>query len=149
MWTTVYSHAAARTSAAKRENPDLLIHKGSVGLLGDDDRRPVQIGTQGTGFLICVTHPGVLAGSLLGIEVHVPNGEKKGIEWSWQSLHPVLAPRPGTSPRSSLPAPLFPGGMLVVYPSTGGTTLPEGTKLEFSFQMANFAVKKHVWPSGS
>jgi hypothetical protein len=39
--------------------------------------------------------------------------------------------------------------MLVVYPSTDGTTLPDGTTLEFSFQMANFAVKKQVWTPGS
>ena len=85
-------------SRLRKENPKILVYRGSIGLLSHDTERQS---------VVCVSNPGLLAGTLTKIDYRIKGKPDCHVHWSWQSLHPALTPRHATVPRSNLPALLL------------------------------------------
>jgi len=135
LWTTQYSRLM-------RENPDVLVHVGSIGLISRDDRH-------GCEYLVCVSNPGVLAGSLTGIDwlKDDKKADSSGGRWEWQSLYPVLGSRHCVASRSDLPAPLLPGGLIAVYRPGPSGSLPDSGYLRLTYQLGGYKEKTGEWPA--
>jgi hypothetical protein len=129
IWTT-------QDSRLRKENPMVLVQRGARGLLMYE---------LGLGAIVCVGNPGELAGTLTKIDYRVKGTPVPGMSWSWQSLHPQLASRPASTPRSKLPAPLFPGGLLAVYTQTALDPVQEDAFLHFTFRMGAYRERTMRW----
>ena len=129
IWTTL-------DSKLTRENPTVLIHRGSVGLLSSDTGRKS---------VVCVSNPGVLAGTLTKIDYRINGKPVPDVHWSWQYLHPQLTPRRNTIPRSSLPAPLLPGGLIALFTETEIDPVPKDAYLHLTFRMGGYKERTTKW----
>ena len=123
-------------SKLTRENPKILIHRGSIGLLSHDTGRQS---------VVCVSNPGVLAGTLTKIDYRIKGKPDCDVHWSWQYLHPQLTPRPNTIPRSGLPVPLLPGGLIALFTETKIDPVPEDAYLHLSFRMGGYKERTTKW----
>lgn len=126
----------AENSRLRKENPKVLVQRGARGLLMFEP---------GIGAIVCVGNPGELTGTLTKIDYRVKGTLVPGMRWSWQSLHPQLTHRPASTPRSNLPAPLFPGGLLAVYTPTALDPVKEGAFLHFTFRMGAYRERTMKW----
>jgi len=136
LWTTQYSRL-------RRENPEVLVHIGSIGLISQTSRGDC-------GYLLCVSNPGVLAGSLT--EIDWLKDDKKvvspGGRWQWESLYPVLGSRHCVASISDLPAPLLPGGLIAVYrPDPSSGCRPASGYLRLTYQLGGYKEKTGEWPA--
>lgn len=132
-------------SRLRRENPDVLVHFGSIGLISESDR-------QGCKYLVCVSNPGVLAGSLTKIDWLKDKKTDSMAKWHWQSLYPVLGSRDGVASRSELPAPLLPGGLIALYTPGSSDPRPDNGYLSLTFQFGGYkerTIKRRVKPGES
>ena len=66
------------------ENPDILVFRGARGLIGNEAGE----------ITIELSNPGVLAGVLTKIDYQGNDKVDPEMIWNWQSLHPILTPRP-------------------------------------------------------
>jgi len=129
IWTTLDSKLTT-------ENPKILIHRGSIGLLSHDAGRQS---------VVCVSSPGVLAGTLTKIDYRIKGKPDCDVHWSWQYLHPQLTPRPNTIPRSGLPVPLLPGGLIALFTETKIDPVPEDAYLHLTFRMGGYKERTIKW----
>jgi len=130
IWTTL-------DSKLTRENPKILIHRGSIGLLSPNTRRKE---------VVCVSNPGVLAGTLTKIDYRVKGESVPEVRWFWQSLHPELTPRPNNVvPLSSPPIPLLPGGLIALYTTANIDLVPEDDYLYLTFRMGGYKERTMKW----
>jgi len=118
-------------SKLTRENPKILVHHGSTGLL-----------SSACTFVACVSNPGVLAGTLTRIDYRSKGESVPDVRWSWQSLHPELTPRTNSVPRSSLPIPLLPGGLIALYTTT---KIDKDAYLHLTFRMGGYKERTTKW----
>jgi len=123
VWTTLAFQEWTKVTAMKRENPELLVYLGAPGLVSSGHKRS---------FILCVSNPGVLAGSLTRISILTNVESNSKVTWNWESLHPLLSPRMDTQPIGSLPVPLLPGSLIALYPTAAGD-YPKDGRLSFSF----------------
>ncbi len=133
LWTTQYSRL-------RRENPDVLVHVGSIGLTSPSDRK-------GCPYVVCVSNPGVLAGSLRKIDWLKDKKTDSRAKWEWQSLYPVLGSRNGVASISDLPAPLLPGGLIVLYTPGSSDPRPDSGYLRLTFQFGGYKEKTVKYPA--
>ena len=131
IWTTL-------DSKLTRENPKILVHRGSMGLLSKSTRSKE---------IVCVSNPGVLAGALTTIDYRVKGESIPEVRWTWQSLYPELTPRPNeVVPLSSPPAPLLPGGLIALYTTTKiDPVLVEDAYLYLTFRMGGYKERTIKW----
>jgi len=129
IWTTL-------DSKLTRENPKILVHRGSIGLLSHDTGRQS---------VVCVSNPGVLAGTLMKIDYRVKGERVSSVIWSWQSLYPELTPRPNSVPRSSPPIPLLPGGLIALFTKTKIDPVPKDAYLHLTFRMGGYKERTIKW----
>jgi len=129
IWTT-------QDSRLTRENPKILVHREAKGLLSSNVRRKS---------VVCISNPGVLAGTLTKIDYRIKGNPDRDVHWSWQYLHPQLTPRPNTIPRSSLPVPLLPGGLVALYTTTEIDSVPEHAYLHLTFKMGGYKERTIKW----
>jgi hypothetical protein len=127
IWTT-------QDSRLTRENPKILVHRGSTGLL-----------SSACTFVACVSNPGVLAGTLTRIDYRSKGESVPDVRWSWQSLHPELTPRSHSIPRSSPPIPLLPGGLIALFTETKIDPVPEDAYLQLTFRMGGYKERTIKW----
>jgi len=125
-------------SKLTRENPKILIHSGSIGLLSHDTGRQL---------VVCVSNPGVLAGTLTKIDYQLKGESISKARWIWQSLYPKLTPRPNeVVPLSSLPAPLLPGGLIALYTTeTKIDPVPKDAYLHLTFRLGGYKERTIKW----
>jgi hypothetical protein len=130
IWTT-------QDSRLTRENPKILVHRGSIGLLSRNTRRKE---------VVCVSNPGALAGTLTKIDYRVRGESIPEVRWTWQSLYPELTPRPNeVVPLSSPPVPLLPGGLIALYTTTIIDPVPEDAYLHLTFRMGGYKERTMKW----
>lgn len=129
IWTTL-------DSKLTRENPKILVHRGSIGLLSHDTGRQS---------VVCVSNPGVLAGTLTKIDYRIKGKPDCHVHWSWQYLHPQLTPRPNSIPRSGLPVPLLPGGLIALFTETKIDPVPKDVYLYLTFRMGDYKERTIEW----
>jgi hypothetical protein len=125
-------------SRLRRENPDVLVHVGSIGLISKSD-------CQGCKYLVCVSNPGVLAGSLTKIDWLKDKKTDSMAKWHWQSLYPVLGSRDGVASRSELPAPLLPRGLIALYTPGPSNPRPDNGYLSLTFQFGGYKERTIKW----
>lgn len=124
-------------SRLTRENPKILVHRGSIGLLSKNTRSKE---------VVCVSNPGVLAGTLTKIDYRVKGKSIPEVRWTWQSLYPKLTPRPNeVAPLSHPPVPLLPGGLIALYTTTKIDPVPEDAYLHLTFRMGGYKERTMKW----
>jgi hypothetical protein len=124
-------------SRLTRENPKILVHRGSIGLLSRNTKRKE---------VVCVSNPGVLAGTLTKIDYRVKGESIPKVKWTWQSLYPELTPRPNeVVPLSSPPVPLLPGGLIALYTKTKIDPMPQDAYLHLTFRMGGYKERIMKW----
>jgi len=127
----------AQDSRLRKENPKILVYRGSRGLLSRDTEHQ---------FVVCVSNPGVLAGTLTKIDYWIKEKLVCHVDWSWQSLHPALTPRPNeVVPISNLPAPLLPGGLIAVFTTTKIDPVPNDAYLYLTFKIGGYKERTMKW----
>ena len=125
------------SSRLRRENPKVLIHRGSIGLLSSDTGRKS---------VVCISNPGVLAGTLTKIDYRINGKPAPDVNWSWQYLHPQLTPRPNSIPRSDLPVPLLPGSLIALYTTKHPIDpVPKDAYLHLTFRMGDYKERSMKW----
>lgn len=129
IWTT-------QDSRLRRENPKVLVHRGSTGLQSDDPRCKS---------VVCISNPGVVAGTLTKIDYRVKGKSDPDVRWSWRSLHPRLARHLSQVPRSTLPVPLLPGGLIALCTHPKIDPVPEDAYLHLTFRMGGYKERTMKW----
>ena len=123
-------------SKLRRENPRILVHRGATGLLSSNTRAQS---------VVCVSNPGVLAGTLTKIDYRIKGEIDCHVHWSWQYLHPQLTPRENTIPKSGLPVPLLPGGLVALFTETKIDPVPKDAYLHLTFRMGDYKERTIQW----
>ena len=127
VWTTLEFQLWTKRSGEKRENPRLLVHKGARGLARN---------AAADSFILCVSNPGTLTGSLIRVTIESGVNANRELKWNWQYLHPLLSMHMGQQPTGSLPLPLLPGSLVVIYTTTAVAVAGE-VQLKLTYRMGD------------